>query len=172
MRCDVLKRLGSKKEFPDYETVQRLLDDAEAGDETAKKRVGELREMIASYDAEEDGDLGMWAEVLDDLDKHAQAAFTDTQEYLEEMTPKYIVALSSYRENVLHCLQKAWFKHGTKATDNEITAHLDRVRARVAILLMPEEGAGSAPEPLLCGFMMDYAWNFMTQVEQGIAEVS
>jgi len=42
MRCDVLKRLGSKSDFPDFASVQRLVDDADAGDESARKKVREL----------------------------------------------------------------------------------------------------------------------------------
>jgi hypothetical protein len=171
MRCNVLKRLGAKEEFPDYATVQGLLDHAEAGDESAKKKVADLRQTIARYEPQEDGDLGMWAEVMDELDKHARAAFDENVENLEEMSADYIVPLSSYREDVLQSLQKAWFKRGAKPTDNDITAHLDRVMARVAIQLTPEEGAESAPEPLLCGFMLDYGWDCMTSVEYGIAEV-
>ena len=109
---------------------------------------------------------------MDDLDRHAQTAFTECQEHLEEMTPAYIAALSSYRQDVLRSLQTTWFKRGVKATDNDITKHLDRVMARVAIYLTPEQGAEKAPEPLLCGFMLDYAWKFMTEVDHGIAEVS
>jgi hypothetical protein len=108
---------------------------------------------------------------MGELDKGARKAFQDNQEDMEAMTPTYIMSLSSYRQDIIRTLKDAWFKHGTSADDNEITLHLDRVMARVVIHLTPEEESVRAHEPLLCGFMLDYAWSSMMLMEKAIAEV-
>jgi hypothetical protein len=172
LRCDTLRRLGSRQEFPSYAEVEKLLEDVENGKEEAKEEVKKLRGRMSKVVAEQDSDLGMWAEVMGDLDKDARRAFGEEPDEMESMTPGYVMALCSYRQDVHRTLKEAWFKHGAEVSDNEITVHLDRVMARVAIYLTPEEGSTRAPEPLLCGFRLDYAWSTMMSVEKGIEEVS
>ena len=66
-----------------------------------------------------------------------------------------------------------WLKNGPAGTyDNPITECFNRVIVRVAVWLMLIDRDMHAPEPLLSGVMMDYAWTCFTSMKEGIAEVS
>lgn len=172
MRCDVLRRLSSKEDFPDLATVVGLLADVEKGDEAASKRVAELRKEISSYEVHPQQSLWMWADVMAEIDQHSVRSFEEKEEHLERMTEEYIRPLSLYRQSVIKTLKGTWLKNGATAQDNAITKHADRVIARVTLYLTPEKESSTAPEPLLSGFLMDHMWNWMTRTEGGIAEVS
>ncbi|KAG1755295.1 uncharacterized protein EDB91DRAFT_1242496 [Suillus paluster] len=173
IRTATLKKLGSHKDFPSYKTVADLLDDAEAGDQQAIAEVEKLRKSINETQQDgEEGDLSMWAEVMQSLDNHAKTAFAQNIESIGQMTPKYVLRLSAYRQNAIMTLQDAWsVSPGKDYGENEILQHLDRVVARVAIHLTPKEGDRQAPEPLLGGMMMDYAWTTFSRLQEGIAEM-
>ncbi|KAG1735361.1 uncharacterized protein EDB91DRAFT_1083809 [Suillus paluster] len=149
IRTATLKKLGSHKDFPSYKTVADLLDDAEAGDQQAIAEVEKLRKSINETQQDgEEGDLSMWAEVMQSLDNHAKTAFAQNIESIGQMTPKYVLRLSAYRQNAIMTLQDAWsVSPGKDYGENEILQHLDRVVARVAIHLTPKEGDRQAPEP-------------------------
>ncbi|KAG0692122.1 hypothetical protein DFH29DRAFT_1009329 [Suillus ampliporus] len=155
-RCQTLRQLGSPTTFPDHKTVEALLQKAEKGDEAAKSEVHELRQSILAYGRDEEGDISMWAEVMDELDAHAITAFDEVQDSMEDMTSTYISRLSSYRQNVIEALKKKWSLNDVvKGGDNKIVQHLDRVVARVLLHLTPDAEEPRAPEPLIGGFMLD-----------------
>ena len=164
----MLRRLGSTEEFPSYAEVKVLLDKAEDGDDDARKKISTLRETFEGYEVHMHSDLELWADVMEQLDDHAVEAFDDDTIAIGSLTPSYIERLSVYRQNVVKTLQATWFKDGTRPNDNETTLHLDRVIARVAIHLYPDI---NAPEPLLSGFFMDYAWEQLLTLEEGLTEV-
>ncbi|KAG2029471.1 hypothetical protein BDR03DRAFT_1018334 [Suillus americanus] len=172
MRAMTLKKLGSKGAFPNYKTVTELLDNAEAGDADAIAQVDALRKSIDDCPIENEvGDLSMWAEVLQALDDHAKEAFAPIIETIGKMTPKYISHLSLYQQNVLTTLEDMWsVSTGKDYGSNDILQYLDRVVARVAIHLTPQEGNRHAPEPLLGGTIMDHAWSTFMKLREGIGE--
>ena len=176
-RSNTLRALSSTKEFPSYLTVRKLLGDAQCGadPEAARKTVSDLRGQIKeNCDGTED--LTIWAEAMDDIDRHAGEAFGTGLEDLEdlsEMSIGYLRRLSRYRHSVIDTLMDRWLKNGPAETyDNPITERFDRVIARVAVWLTPIDGDTRAPEPLLSGVLMDYAWTCFTSMKEGIAEVS
>ncbi|KAG2033862.1 hypothetical protein BDR03DRAFT_1013880 [Suillus americanus] len=173
MRTSILKKLGSKGKFPSYATVAKLLDQAEAGDDAAIKRIADLRESIQKSPKDADvAHLSMWAQVMEPINNHAKVAFAEVVDSIGEMSTTYVSRLSVYRQNVIKTLQDAWnLTANDNLEDNEILAHLDRVVARTVLHLTPEDGKQKAPEPLLGGFMMNYAWTSFTKLQEGIGEV-
>ncbi|KAG2029474.1 hypothetical protein BDR03DRAFT_1018338 [Suillus americanus] len=172
-RCKMLMRLSSHAPFPSYATVRQLLEKSEKGDTEAKDKLTELRQSMASCGPADEGELSIWAEVIEKLDSHT-SAFDDHTDMMEDMSPSYIEALSTYRNKVIRTLLHAWsVKEGNHAADgeNQIMKHLDSIIARVALHLTPSENAERAPEPLLGGFLMNYAWKYMTKLKAGIAEI-
>ncbi|KAG2029473.1 hypothetical protein BDR03DRAFT_1018337 [Suillus americanus] len=170
-RVVILAKLGSDEPFPDYKTVSNLLDQMDAGNEEATEKVKTLRASINDSALFRDSDLSIWGDVAQALDKHAKTAFAEVAECIGEMTPSYITRLHTYQQNVVDTLQQTWLLKGrAKPGDADHLKHLDQVVARVALFLTPQPGSPYAPEPLLGGFMMDYAWRTFSRVEKGIAE--
>ncbi|KAG1893691.1 uncharacterized protein F5891DRAFT_979630 [Suillus fuscotomentosus] len=170
IRISTLRKLGSIDEFASYDTVVQLQERAEEGDEEAKKQLKTLRETMKKSSSS--FDMSMWTQVLAAMDKHAKDAFGELTDIIGDMSPKYIMHLSSYRSKVIKTLRDRWnLTSHANFQDNPILTHLDRIVARVALHLTPQEGKKNAPEPLLGGFMMSYAWASFTKIEKGIAEV-
>jgi hypothetical protein len=174
MRIMTLRRLASKGPFPSYGEVSKLLDQAEEGDAAAISKIAELRasleQEVKANDAE---DLSFWASVVEPLDKHASSAFGESGDTIGEMTPAYIIPLSSYRQNVVETLRKSWgLSSNEDFEENAIIAHLDSVVARVLLYLTPQEGLPEAPLPLLGGFVMSNAWASFESIQDGLVEVS
>ncbi|KAG1802532.1 uncharacterized protein BJ212DRAFT_1304810 [Suillus subaureus] len=172
-RCKTLAMLSSRAPFPSHMAVRKLVEKSENGDKTAKDELTELRRVITSCLPADEGELSIWAPVLDKIDSHA-SIFADHADIIEEMSPSYIAALSTYRNNVIRTLRQAWLGNDSNRSadgENTIFKHLDSIIARVALHLTPTETAERAPEPLLGGFLMDYAWNYMIKVKEAIAEI-
>ncbi|KAG1765189.1 hypothetical protein EV702DRAFT_1051098 [Suillus placidus] len=101
--------LGSMGPFPSDTDMSKLLDKAEAYDAAAITKITELcvstRQAVKPTHEE---DLLLWASVMEPIDKHASLAFTDISDNIREMTPAYIIHLSSYHQNVAKRLQDSW----------------------------------------------------------------
>jgi hypothetical protein len=172
-RCTTLRRLASEEPFPDYKTVEGLLEAVEGGDQDAYQQVAKLRATMAEYTEEEQGDISIWAEVFEKVDTQTKSSLRDVTKMVGQMTPEYVMALSKYRQGIVVILKKAWqVGNAPRGTDNKIVKHLDSVIARVLLQLTPDISQEWAPEPLLSGFMLDYVWASMMTVKAGIAEVS
>ncbi|KAG2028777.1 hypothetical protein BDR03DRAFT_545681 [Suillus americanus] len=48
---------------------------------------------------------------------------------------------------------------------------MDRIMARVLLSLTPLDGDACAPEPLLSAWLLDYVWDELVAVQEGIAEI-
>jgi hypothetical protein len=172
-RCTLLRKLASEEPFPDFKTVEELLEDVERGDEKAVKRAKELRQIIAGYTPEQEGDITIWAEWIGTFDLAARESFRDLSKGVGVLTADYIVSLSTYRETLVSNLQRKWHVgSSSRGSDNKIVKHLDTIVARLLLVLTPDVTAPDAPEPLLGGMMLNYAWTFLNTVKTGIAEVS
>ncbi|KAG2130917.1 hypothetical protein DEU56DRAFT_914675 [Suillus clintonianus] len=173
IRIETLRRLSSKAMFPSYAEVTDLLEKADARDAAAIAKVAELRTLLLrTPKAKDDQDLSLWANVMDGLDKNASSALSKISEHMGEMSPVYIAPLSIYRQSVVKTLQDGWgLTSNEDYEENEILAHLDRVVARVLLYLTPEQGQVHAPEPLLCGFVMNESWDSFVRIQDGLAEV-
>ena len=175
-RTITLRMLGSRSAFPSYKQVSALIDKADDGNTDAQAEIAKLRKIMEESDyGDDDSELTLWAEVLDSVDKHALDAFDTIRDSIDQMTPTYVMRLSSYRQGIINSMRNKWSINANKdysQNENEILQHLDRVVARVALFLTPKEGETHAPEPLLGGFMMDYAWSTFNKLKLGLAEVS
>jgi hypothetical protein len=171
----LLRKLCSRDAFPNYAHVRKLVNKADGDSQEKQNAVAELQDLrvLLENSTPNHGGGYLWAGVMDDLDRHARTAFEERKKVMQEMTPKYVTRLSIYRQNVLKTLEKAWLRAGRGAGElNEIDQHLDRSMARVLLSLTPLDGDTYAPEPLLCAWLLDYVWDELTAVEEGIAEVS
>lgn len=137
------------------------------------KKIAELRTLLGhTVKAKEEGDMSLWATVMQPIDKLAVGYLSSVKEQLGDMSTSYVSRLSDYRQKVTRMLQDSWgLTENEDFEQNEILAHLDRVIARVALHLTPTEGKAQAPLPLLGGFLMDFAWESFVRIEEGIAEV-
>lgn len=137
------------------------------------KKIAELRTLLGhTVKAKEEGDMTLWATVMQPINKLAVGYLSSVKEQLGDMSTSYVSRLSDYRQKVTRMLQDSWgLTENEDFTQNEILAHLDRVIARVALHLTPTEGKAQAPLPLLGGFLMDFAWESFVRIEEGIAEV-
>ncbi|KAG2053965.1 hypothetical protein BDR06DRAFT_1008156 [Suillus hirtellus] len=119
--------------------------------------------------------ISQWGVIVYDqeaMDKHAKDAFGEITDTIGDMSPKYIMHLSSYWLKVIKTLRDRWnLTLHTNFKDNQILTHLDCVIARVMLHLTPQEGKKQAPDPLLGGFMMLYDWASFMKIERGITEV-
>ncbi|KAG2125136.1 uncharacterized protein EDB93DRAFT_1110324 [Suillus bovinus] len=174
-RTITLRMLGSRSAFPSYKQVSALIDKADDGNTDAQAEIAKLRKIMEESDyGDDDSELTLWAEVLDSVDKHALDAFDTIRDSIGQMTPTYVMRLSSYRQGIINSMRNKWSINANKdysQNENEILQHLDRVVARVALFLTPKEGETHAPEPLLGGFMMDYAWSTFNKLKLGLAEI-
>ncbi|KAG2109801.1 hypothetical protein BD769DRAFT_1392420 [Suillus cothurnatus] len=170
----LLRKLCSRDAFPNYAHVRKLVNKADGDSQEKQNAVAELQDLrvLLENSTPNHGGGYLWAGVMDDLDRHARTAFEERKKVMQEMTPKYVTRLSIYRQNVLKTLEKAWLRAGRGAGElNEIDQHLDHSMARVLLSLTPLDGDTYAPEPLLCAWLLDYVWDELTAVEEGIAEV-
>lgn len=174
IRCGLLQLLSSRKEFPSYNIIVRLLRDSEKGNKEAKKQLTTLRESMRTCEEDEKGDLSGWMEVIGSLNEHAEGVFTGYEDIIQEMTPAYVTALSIYRGSVIRTLRDTWSlskKSEEEIKGNDILKSLDRIVARVTLHLTPELGAQRVPEPILGAWMMNYIWEYLVRTQVGIVEV-
>lgn len=174
IQCGLLQLLSSRKEFPSYNIIVRLLRDSEKGNKEAKKQLTTLRESMRTCEEDEKGDLSGWMEVIGSLNEHAEGVFTGYEDIIQEMTPAYVTALSIYRGSVIRTLRDTWSlskKSEEEIKGNDILKSLDRIVARVTLHLTPELGAQRVPEPILGAWMMNYIWEYLVRTQVGIVEV-
>ncbi|KAG2062779.1 hypothetical protein BDR04DRAFT_1123710, partial [Suillus decipiens] len=155
MRTTIFKRLGSKAPFPSSAEVSELLDKVDARDAAAIDRVAQLRTSLqAKVKAKDEQNVSIWSSVMHTLNKHTSFTFNDIKDQIGEMAPVDAWGLTNNED----------------FEENEILAHLDRVIARVMLYLTPEQGKTHAPEPLLCGFLMNNAWDSFMRIKDGLQE--
>ncbi|KAG1725397.1 hypothetical protein EDD22DRAFT_853683 [Suillus occidentalis] len=166
--------LCSKALFPTYVEVSKLLDASKSGDKTVLAKLAELRTMIeCTVKVKDEGGMSVWAGVLQLINKLVDMYFNGIKTHIRDMTTAYVSPLSKYQHRVVKTLQDVWgLTDDEEVEDNEILAHLDCIIARVALYLTPQNGKTQAPLPLLGFFLMDFTWESLVGIQEGISEVA
>ncbi|KAG2355397.1 hypothetical protein BDR07DRAFT_1381552 [Suillus spraguei] len=156
-------------EFPSYDEVTHLLDEANKGDTEVKETISKLHESLLDVQDIKEADIMIWADITAQVNKHATSAFNGLENTFQSMSPTYIEALSKYRTNVINTLRDTWslslsHKKLKDIKQNSILKHLDSVTACVELYLTPEEDTDITPEPLLTSWLLDYIWNTLTKM--------
>ncbi|KAG2075172.1 hypothetical protein BDR04DRAFT_1228928 [Suillus decipiens] len=174
-QVDTIKKLASNDDFPDYKTVESILeqadDDGSKGAE-ARKQIGLWKTQITN--SQNTSDLTVFNDVFDQIDTYAQEVFKHVHTDIGEKTDAYLDALSGYRHNIVKLLRTKWLEGSNDAIeDNNTMQQYDRMTARVTVWLSPHDNTATsnAPIPLLSAWLLDYAWSSLNTVKEGIIEV-
>ncbi|KAG1769734.1 hypothetical protein EV702DRAFT_1049611 [Suillus placidus] len=172
----ILRLLASNDEFPDYatvsDTIAAVYDDG-PGHSKAVAQLEEWRQMI--YDSTPvNPDVTIFNDVFDDVSIHVEEQFRNVP--LKDIGTKasnYTSSLDNYSNYLVSKLRSKWHLSRTIPSQwNAIAHYHDRVTARIAVWLTPEDGAEEVPLPLLCGHVLDIAWSILTSTSAALAEVS
>ncbi|KAG1863221.1 hypothetical protein DFJ58DRAFT_774470 [Suillus subalutaceus] len=171
----ILHLLASNDIFPDYATVSKTI--AAAYDEgsdphEAVTQLEKWRQMI--YDSTVNPDYTTFNDVFDDISTHASEQFQNVPlKDIGTKAPNYTTSLDNYSNYLVRKLRSKWHLSRTKPSQwNTISQFHDRVTARIAVWLTPEDGVQEAPFPLLCGHILDIAWSILTSNSAAFEEVS
>ncbi|KAG2121245.1 hypothetical protein DEU56DRAFT_835029 [Suillus clintonianus] len=172
-QADIMKKLASGDDFPDYTTVNTVLqqagDDSPEGAE-ARKQIGLWKTQITN--SQDSTDLAVFNDVFDKIDAYAEKVFEHLHSDIGEKTDAYLNALDDYRHDVVKFLRTKWLEGSNDPTElNDITRRYDRITARVAVWLSPYDDASKAPIPLLSAWLLDYAWSSLDAVKEGVTEI-
>ena len=171
----ILQLLTSNDAFPDYATVSNTI--AAAYDEGSDRDVAvtqleEWRQMI--YDSTVDPDVAVFNDVFDDISIYVNSQFQNIPlKDIGTKNPNYTASLENYSNYLVRKLRSKWHLSRTSPSQwNAIAQFHDRVTARIAVWLTPEDGVQEAPFPLLCGHVLDIAWSILTLNSAAFKEVS
>lgn len=169
-----MKKLASDDDFPDYKTVNATLEQADDnGPEgaEAQRQIGLWKMQITN--SQDISDLAVFDDVFDKIDTCAEEVFsTCIHTDIGEKTNAYLGALKHYRHKITTMLQKKWLEESSDAIEaNDIMRRYDKITARIAVWLSPQDDASNAPIPLLSAWLLDYAWSSLSVVKEGVIEV-
>ncbi|KAG1727323.1 hypothetical protein EDB19DRAFT_1914266 [Suillus lakei] len=171
----ILQLLTSNDAFPDYATVSNTI--AAAYDEGSDRDVAvtqleEWRQMI--YDSTVDPDVAVFNDVFDDISIYVNSQFQNIPlKDIGTKNPNYTASLENYSNYLVRKLRSKWHLSRTSPSQwNAIAQFHDRVTARIAVWLTPEDGVQEAPFPLLCGHVLDIAWSILTSNSAAFKEIS
>ncbi|KAG1731831.1 uncharacterized protein EDB91DRAFT_1153268 [Suillus paluster] len=171
-QAEIMKKLASDDDFPDYKTVKTTLDlsyDDSLEGLAARKKIDQWKKQITNSQGA--SNLATFNDIFHEIDAHAEEAFARVH-YVGEKTDAYMCALGEYCDNVVASLRTKWLKgsNGPTESDDNIRQY-DRITARIAVWLSPQDDASDAPTPLLSGWLLDYAWSSLNAMKEGIIEV-
>lgn len=168
-----MKKLASNDAFPDYETVNATLERADENGPEAAEAQKQISLWKAQINNSQDAsDLAVFNDVFHKIDAYAEEVFAHVHTDIGEKTNAYMDALNDYRHNVVEFLRAKWLEGSNDAIEaNDIMRQYDRITARIAVWLSPQDSANNAPLPLLSGWLLDYAWSSLNTVKEGIIEV-
>ncbi|KAG0701154.1 hypothetical protein DFH29DRAFT_928138, partial [Suillus ampliporus] len=173
-QAGIMKKLASDDDFPDYETVNNTLEracDDGPGSAEAREQIGLWKKQIAN--SQDTSDLTVFNRVFRKIDVHANEAFAQLPcDVVGEKTDAYMCALDDYCHNVVTSLRAEWLKGSNDPTElSDVMRRYDRIIARIAIWLSPQDDARDAPIPLLSAWLLDYAWSSLDGVKEGVIEI-
>ncbi|KAG1867083.1 hypothetical protein C8R48DRAFT_143755 [Suillus tomentosus] len=173
-QTDTMKKLASDDDFPDYKTVNATLeqadDDGPEGAE-AQRQIGLWRMQITN--SQDISDLAVFDDVFDKIDTCAEEVFsTCIHTDIGEKTNAYLGALKRYRHKITTILRKKWLEESNDAIEaNDVMRRYDKITARIAVWLSPQDDARNAPIPLLSAWLLEYAWSSLSVVKEGVIEI-
>ncbi|KIK38682.1 hypothetical protein CY34DRAFT_375569 [Suillus luteus UH-Slu-Lm8-n1] len=172
-QAETLKKLASNDAFPDYKTVNATLERADENGPEAAEAQKQINLWKAQINNSQDAsDLAVFNDVFYKIDAYAEEVFTPVHTDIGEKTNAYLDALNDYRHNVVEFLRTKWLEGSNDVIEaNDIMRQYDRITARIAVWLSPQDSANNAPIPLLSGWLLDYAWSSLNAVKEGIIEV-
>ncbi|KAG2158691.1 uncharacterized protein EDB93DRAFT_1119853 [Suillus bovinus] len=173
-QAETMKKLASNDDFPDYQTVNATLEQADNdGPEgaEAQKQIGLWKTQIAN--SQGISDLTVFDDVFDDIDTYTEEVFSACAHTdIGEKTDAYLSALTRYRPKIITTLRKRWLEASNEAIEaTDIMRQYDKITARIAVWLSPQGDANNAPIPLLSAWLLDYAWSSLNAVKEGVIEV-
>ncbi|KAG1734521.1 hypothetical protein EDB19DRAFT_1727519 [Suillus lakei] len=172
-QAEIMKKLASGDDFPDYKTVNATLERADDGGPEgveARKQIAVWKMQIT--DSQDTSDLAVFNDVFYQIDAHAEEAFAHVRSDIGEKTDAYLGALDDYRHDVVKLLRTKWLEGSDDAIEaNDVMRRYDRITARIAVWLSPQDDASNAPIPLLSGWLLDYAWASFNAVKEGVTEI-
>ncbi|KAG1803895.1 uncharacterized protein HD556DRAFT_1437631 [Suillus plorans] len=171
----ILRLLASNDAFPDYATVSDTIAatyDEESGCDEAVTKLEEWHQMI--YDSVANPDTAIFNDVFDDMSIQVDDQFKNIPlKDIGTQAPSYTTSLDNYSNYLVRKLRSQWHLSRTTPTQwNTIAKFHDRVTARIAVWLTPEDGAQEAPFPLLCGHVLDIAWSMLASNSAAFEEIS
>lgn len=157
----ILNLLASSDDFPDYATVTNIISVASSDGTDRNASVEQLavwRTQI--YDSRANTEVTIFNDVFEDVSDFVQEEFRNIPlTNVGTKDPQYINSLDNYSHYLVSKLRSKWRLATTKPSQwNDITRFHDRVVARIAVWLTPEDFVQEAPLPLLCGHFLDIAW--------------
>ncbi|KAG2354423.1 hypothetical protein BDR07DRAFT_1494637 [Suillus spraguei] len=171
----ILHLLASNDAFPDYATVSNTIAaayDEGSGCDEAVAQLEKWRQMI--YDSTANPDTTIFNDVFDEMSTQVNEQFQNIP--LKDLGIKvlnYTTSLDNYSNSLVSKLRSKWHLSRTAPSQwNAIAQFHDKVTARIAVWLTPEDGKQEAPFPLLCGHVLDMAWSILISNSAAFEEVS
>ncbi|KAG2029517.1 hypothetical protein BDR03DRAFT_1018283 [Suillus americanus] len=171
----ILNLLASSDDFPDYATVSNVISVAfsDGADRNASvEQLAVWRAQICNSKA--NTEVTIFNDVFEDVSILVQEEFRNIpSKNVGTKDPQYINCLDNYLHYLVSKLRSKWHLATTKPSQwNDISRFHDRVVARIAVWLTPEDCVQEAPLPLLCGHLLDIAWTSLMSNIAAFEEVS
>ncbi|KAG2337508.1 hypothetical protein BDR05DRAFT_952582 [Suillus weaverae] len=171
----ILNLLASSDDFPDYATVNNMISVASSDGTDRNASVEQLAAWRAQiYNSKANTEVTIFNDVFEDVSVFVQEEFRNIPlKNVGTKDPQYINSLDNYSHYQVSKLRSKWRLATIKPSQwNDITRFHDRVVARIAVWLTPEDFVQEAPLPLLCGHLLDIAWTSLMSNIAAFEEVS
>ncbi|KAG1758536.1 hypothetical protein EDD22DRAFT_956775 [Suillus occidentalis] len=171
----ILNLLASSDDFPDYATVNNVISVASSDGTGRNASIEQLAAWRAQiYDSKANTEVTIFNDAFEDVSVFVQEEFRNIPlKNVGTKDPQYINSLDNYSHFLVSKLRSKWRLATIKPSQwNGITRFHDRVVARIAVWLTPEDFVQEAPLPLLCGHLLDIAWTSLTSNIAAFEEVS
>jgi hypothetical protein len=170
----ILNLLASSDDFPDYATVNNVISVTSSDGTDRNASIEQLAAWRAQiYDSKANTEVTIFNDAFEDVSVFVQEEFRNIPlKNVGTKDPQYINSLDNYSHFLVSKLRSKWRLATIKPSQwNGITRFHDRVVARIAVWLTPEDFVQEAPLPLLCGHLLDIAWTSLTSNIAAFEEV-
>ncbi|KAG1901145.1 uncharacterized protein F5891DRAFT_1187843 [Suillus fuscotomentosus] len=171
----ILNLLASSDDFPDYATVNNMISVASSHGTGRNASIEQLAAWRAQiYNSKANTEVTIFNDVFEDVSIFVQEEFRNIPlKNVGTKDPQYVNSLDNYSHFLVSKLRSKWHLATTKSSQwNAITRFHDKVVARIAVWLTPEDFMQEAPLPLLCGHLLDIAWTSLMSNIAAFEEVS
>ncbi|KAG1818155.1 uncharacterized protein BJ212DRAFT_1349087 [Suillus subaureus] len=150
-------------------TLEQATADGPEGAE-AQKQIALWKTQITNSQGA--SDIAVFNDVFYNISNHAKDAFAHIHTDIGEKTGAYLDALNDYRFNIVKFLRAKWLEGSSDTIEaDDIMRRYDRITARIAVWLSPQDITGNIPIPLLSAWLLDYAWSSLNAVKEGFIEI-